>query len=54
MKTSAKALAKAESKCCNKLERKGRACSGCPVMELLGKKERKRRIEKARRRLAVA
>lgn len=31
-----------KKKCCKKYRRKGKACSNCPLMDRLGKGERKR------------
>lgn len=40
--------------CCKKYRTKARACKRCPVMAVLGKKKRKRRLAKIRRRLRKA
>jgi hypothetical protein len=41
-------VAKHAKDCCLKYLRKGKACKDCPILSLLGKKERKRRIEELR------
>ncbi len=45
---------KLKTDCCKKYKRRARACKRCPLMAVLGKKERKRRLSKARQRLAKA
>ena len=45
---------KLKSKCCRKYERKAKACGRCPVMMVLGRKKRQRRLLKIRRRLKKA
>lgn len=44
----------AKDKCCGKFRKKAKACKGCPVLSMLGRKERKRKLEKIRKRLAKA
>jgi|CXWL01.1.fsa_nt_gi hypothetical protein len=41
----------AKDKCCGKYRKKAKACKGCPVLAMLGPRERKRCLKKARRRL---
>lgn len=45
---------KLKSKCCKKYRRKGKACKSCPVMAVLSKKKRRRKLKKARARLGKA
>jgi hypothetical protein len=45
---------KVKSKCCAKFEHKGKACKKCPLMAVLSKKKRRRRLKKIRRKLAKA
>jgi hypothetical protein len=45
---------KLKPKCCKKYKKKAEACKNCPVMALLGPKARRKRLAKARRRLAKA
>lgn len=40
--------------CCEKYCRKAKACKGCPVMAVLGDKQRRRQLKKIRRALAKA
>jgi len=40
--------------CCEKYRRKGRACKGCPVIAVLSKKKRKRKLKRIRRKLERA
>ena len=47
-------MSKLKKRCCDKYRRKAKACKGCPVMAVLGVKERKRRLKKIRRQLAKA
>lgn len=42
------------SKCCKKYERKAKACSGCPVLAVLSRKQRKKLLAKARCRRGKA
>ncbi len=43
---------KLKSKCCGKYQRKAKACAKCPVMAVLSRKQRKRCLAKAKKRLA--
>ena len=43
---------KLKSKCCKKYRKKAEACKRCPVMAALDPKQRKKRLEKAKRNLA--
>ena len=45
---------KLKSHCCKKYKKKAKACKGCPVLVMMGKKQRRRKLEKARRRLRRA
>ena len=45
---------KLKSDCCEKYERKARACKRCPLMAALTKKQRRRRMRKVKKRLAKA
>ena len=45
---------KLKTACCRKYERKAKACSRCPVLAVLGKKKRRRRLKKLRRELKKA
>ena len=45
---------KLKKRCCEKYRRNAEACKGCPVMALLGAKQRRRRLKKIRRSLAKA
>lgn len=45
---------KLKSKCCKKYKKKAKACKRCPLMAGLSRKERKRRLDKAKKRLAQA
>lgn len=45
---------KVKSKCCKKYRRKAKACKSCPLMAVLSKKERRRKIDKVRARLEEA
>ena len=45
---------KLKKRCCEKYRRKAKTCKGCPVMAVLGAKERRRRLKKIRRQLAKA
>ena len=38
-----------KSSCCKRYKRKGKACSGCPTMARLGKKEAKQLLKKHRK-----
>lgn len=41
----------AKDKCCGTYRKKAKACKSCPLMAMLGSKERKRCLAKARKRL---
>lgn len=45
---------KLKSKCCKKFWRKAKACKNCPVMAVLSKKKRRRKLAKAKARLRKA
>lgn len=45
---------KLKSSCCAKYERKAKACKGCPVLAVLSKKKRRKKLDKVRRRLKKA
>ncbi|MCH9651398.1 MAG: hypothetical protein K0U98_24440 [Deltaproteobacteria bacterium] len=45
---------KIKSNCCKKFKRKAKACKGCPLFAELSKKQRKKAITKARRKLGCA
>ena len=45
---------KLKSSCCAKYERKAKACKGCPVLMVLSKKKRRRRLDRIRRELKKA
>lgn len=45
---------KSKSDCCKKYEKKGKACEGCPLMASLSRKQRKKVLGKARKKLAKA
>ena len=40
---------KKKSDCCEKYRKKPRACGGCPLFDGLGKKQRRKLLEKLRR-----
>lgn len=45
---------KLKGKCCKKYRRKAKACKNCPVMAVLSKKKRHRKLAKVRARLRKA
>ncbi len=45
---------KLKSSCCRKFERKAEACRRCPLLAVLSKKKRRKKLEKLRRFLAKA
>ncbi len=45
---------KLKKNCCNKFRRQAKACRRCPVMAVLGAKQRRRRLKKIRKKLAKA
>lgn len=45
---------KLKKRCCDKYRRKAKACKNCPVMAVLGDRQRRRRLKKIRRALQKA
>lgn len=45
---------KLKSECCKKYKKKGKACESCPLMAGLSRKQRKKVLGKARKKLAKA
>lgn len=45
---------KLKNSCCKKFRRRAEACKRCPVMAVLGDKQRRRRLKKIRKKLAKA
>lgn len=45
---------KLKSKCCKKYKRKADGCKGCPLMAELTKKQRRKLLKKARKKLSKA
>jgi hypothetical protein len=45
---------KLKARCCKKYERKAKACKGCPVMAILTKGARRKRLRKIRKNLRKA
>lgn len=45
---------KLKSKCCKKFQRKAKACKQCPVMAVLTKAKREKRLLKVRKKLRKA
>lgn len=43
---------KLKAKCCKKYKKKAEACKDCPLMAVLSPKARRKRLDKARKRLA--
>ncbi len=45
---------KLKSRCCKKYARKAKACKGCPVIAILSKSERRKKLRKAKKKLRNA
>lgn len=45
---------KLKSRCCKKYSRKAKACKGCPVIAILSKSERRKKLRKVRKKLREA